>query len=172
MKHFRFLIIFLCVFLLIVSCISTGSKHNRPRTIPKPIAKKRVPVEFFELIDTTKLYKQVYLKVDTEVNPIEKFQMNFLKFYKEGKVDIFRGFQPDRIETINPEFADMGLYRFKNGTLTLKEYIRTIQGSGWTPYKATPEEKNDTLTFTSDHYITKYVPVEIQKSFLIYSPDW
>ncbi len=154
------------------SCISLSSEFNRPRQLINPITQKRVPSIFFELIDTSKIYKRVYKKENSEKSPSQNTLPMFLKFYKEGKIAIFKGFEPNNVEIINPEFADMGIYRFRNNQLVLKEFIRTIQGSAWVTWKTNLSKNIDTITFKSNHYVEKFVPIDIPQSFLIYKPDW
>lgn len=163
-------IIFIIVTLSLISCIGYRTDYYKKRIKHQQLSSEDCGI--LNLIDTTKLYKLVYIKNKEDNQEYPDFNPEYLKFYDECKVGDFYSYNANDVSSLNPERADMGYYRFKDGKLVTKIYFDHPQGGGFLTQKFNIETQNDTLILLNDRKIYKYEIITLPKSFLVFKPDW
>ncbi|WP_298902624.1 hypothetical protein [uncultured Psychroserpens sp.] len=133
--------------------------------------KRNTNKEVYKIIDTTKLYKLTSILNITDSTYLKEFNKTYLKFYADGKVGKFHDYDDTNVNSLNPEKATLGVYRYSKGKLTIQTYLQTAQGGGFIKDKLN-KNTADFLEFGDEESSWKYVKVDIPKEFLIYKPDW
>lgn len=135
--------------------------------------KRNTNNEVYKIIDTTKVYKLTSIlnvegKDSTYLAEINRY---FLKFYANGKVGQFFDYDNINLNSLNPKKATIGVYRYSREKLTIQSYLETVQGGGVVKNKL-KNSTADYLEFGDEYYVARYEKIDIQKEFLIYTPDW
>lgn len=166
--------IILLLTLLTASCVTYRNDFGKKRFICcKFTMKRNTNNEVYKIIDTTKVYKLVsVLNIqDKDSSYLKEINKSFLKFYADGKVGDFYNYDATNINSLNPKKADIGVYNYSEGVLTIQRYFYHVQGGGFIEDRL-KKCTADFLEFGDEDYTRRYMKIDIPAAFLIYTPDW
>lgn len=157
---------------LFISCLAYKNEYGQKR-----FRYNRFTIEantnnnVYQLIDTTKIYEVISIE---EINYKKKLGIvnkSYLKFYANGRLGEFYGYNKNDINSLNPKKARMALYNYKDNKLIIQFYFYYPQGDGLRKEMFHKFER-DTLELISENYLSKYKMIPLSKEFLIFKPDW
>ena len=171
-------LIILSFLILFVSCSSFNEFGSRRNKLSIEKIKPNVNDEAYKIIDTSKIYKLVNIKITNDerasydLNRMNERNPKYLKFYKNGRVGEFRNINLNDVENFNPKRAESHLYQLKKGKFIVQEYFKSPQCGECFVKSLVSKVSENQIIFTSENNIETYEKIEIPPKFLIYKPDW
>jgi hypothetical protein len=161
-----------------LNCSSLNEFGNRRNSFDLGKIKANSDPKAHSIIDTSKVYLEI-LTMNTFDNSNDsirnadlKANPTYLKFYKNGRVGEFRNADINNVADFNPKKARSYLYKFKNNKFIVQVYFKNWQCGECFIKETLNKISNDTIEIVSGDYISKYLKIDLPKSYLKYKPDW